>query len=307
MLFQKNERKRMQLRVNGLTLTKKEYHDWLEQHDGSKMMALMTKYYLLKQAADKAGVLPTATEIQKALDDYLEANPAQVETYKTQPWLKDDVKRDIEMAMAATNLTTKDIKVTDDELKSYFDDSPGRYDTPEKFHTKVLKTGDQSTTEQVKTMMTQIFKADPQNPGQFKAPDLQTLRQQFPKLAVMFGDGTLVARKPLQGSSGDPMMDQIAKMKPGDVIVLPLANSTTSLIVAMEYVEPGKRADFNDPEVKKKVAKDFKVTRAQPEKELLRTLYDLSTIDTDPPDVKNVVEYYLFPERFQLKAQQPGG
>ena len=307
MLWQRNEKKRMQLRVNGLTLTKKDYHDWLEQHDGTKMLALMTKYYLLKEAATKANVAPTEAEIQKGLDDYLELNPAQLETYKSQPWLKVDVKRDIEMSMCAVNLTTKDIGATDDELKSFYDDSPGRYDTPEKFHTKILKGGDSTTTEQVKTMLTQIFKPDPNKPGQFRAPEMQSLQQQFPKLNVMFGDGTFVVRRPLQGGSGDPILDQIARMKPGEVLVIPTPNSTTSLIVAMEYIEPGKKADFNDPEVKKKVARDFKVSRAQPEKELLRTLYDLSTIETDPPDAKNVVEYFLFPERYQLKALQPGG
>ena len=94
-------------------------------------------------------------------------------------------------------------------------------------------------------------------------------------------------------------------MKPGEVIIVKEPTSKRFFIFALEYIELGKHGDLSDPEVKKKVTREYKLTRAQPVQELIRTLFDSSNIETDPPDVKARIEYFLLPER--INAVRPKG
>jgi hypothetical protein len=304
LLYMKNERRRPQIVINNKTITKKDYHDWLEQHYGTDMMAAMVKYYLFMQAAEKAGIKPDPAEVEQDIKDWKEVNPGSAATLEAYPWKKEDVKQEFEMNAAAIALTTKDVKVTEDELKEYFDTSPGKWDIPTKLHLKGMRAADLVTADTAKQNVEQIIapnKGSAKPGDKVPAPDLGTLVQQFaPKLGLLFADGTWVVRKPFNGPANDTFIDTVAAMHPGDVKVFPLPNANgAALVVVLEWIEPGRKAALEDPAVKKKVERDFKRTRSQPVQELLRALWDAAAIKTDPEGAKVNIEKTILPERFR--------
>ena len=303
-LWAKNARRQAQITINNKKITKKEYYDWLEQHDGSNMMALMTKYYLLSQAAEKAGLSPTKDEIDKEMNLKLESNPNLATQFQFQPWAKEDQRRDIEMALCAMNLTTKDVTVTDDEINEFFKGSGEKYDEPTKYHTKVLIARDPDTADRVQGVVQNLVKPNGVKTvlGQkYPVPDLAPVQAQFePKVELLFKgtDGSWVIKRSITSTVKDPIADAVDKMKSGDVIKMELPGVKGSyLIIALESVETGKKASLTDPDVKKRITREYKLTRAQPMQELMRTLFDSATIETDPPDAKRNIEYLLLPER----------
>ncbi|MEP6757359.1 MAG: hypothetical protein ABJA67_17785 [Chthonomonadales bacterium] len=310
-LYAKNARRQMQIKINNKVITKKEYHDWLEQHDGSQMMALMTKYYLLTGAAEKLNIAPSKEEVDKEMANRVESNPNLATQFQFQPWMKEDNRRDIEMALCAINLTTKDVLVTDDELNEFFASNPSKWDESTKYHTKVLIARDADTADRVQGVVQNLVRPAGSSgaPNQkYPVPDLAPVQAQFePKVDLLFQhtDGTWIISRPITASTGDPILDEVNKMKPGDVIKMGLPGVPGNyLIIALESVELGKKATLSDQDIKKRVQRDFKMTRAQPLNELLRTLFDSATIDTDPPDAKKMVENLLLPERNRAAPAQ---
>ena len=311
LLYSKNARRQAQIKINNKVITKKDYYDWLEQHDGLNMMAVMTKYYLLMQAAEKAGVSPTKEEVEKEMQLKMEANPNLVAGFQSRPWLKLDQIHDVEMAFAAINLTTKGIVATDDEIKEYYDISPTRWDDPTKFHLKALIAKDKDTADRVQVVLQNLIKpsGNAASVTKFPVPDLEPVLQQFePKIAMLFDrtDGAWIVSRAVSNPVPDNIGDQVAQMKPGEVIKIK-AQENKYMILALEYVELGKHGQLSDPEVKKRVTREFKLTRSQPVQELLRSLFDASNIETDPPESKVYIEDMLLPERRKVAtaSQKP--
>jgi hypothetical protein len=304
LLYRKNERLRPQIVINNKTITKKDYHDWLEQHNGTEMMAAMVKYNLFMQAAEKAGIKPDPEEVQQEIKDWKEMNPEPAARLESMPWRKDDLQQQVEMQLAAVALTTKDVKVTDDELRDYFNSLPGKWDIPTKLHVKAMKAADLVTADTAKQNIEQIIgptKGSAKPGDKVSAPDLKTLVQQFaPKLGLLYVDGTWILRKPFDRPSNDTFIDTLAGMHPGDVHVFPIPNGNgNALVVVLESIEPGRKSALEEPAIKKKVEREFKTTRSQPVQELLRTLWDAATIKTDPEGAKVDIEHIILPERFK--------
>lgn len=295
-LYRHTERLRPQLKINGTTITKKEYHDWLEQHYGTDMMAIIAKYTLVTQAAEKAGVKPAQADIEEQLRDLEELKPQTAQLMRAMPWKKKDVEQDIELVLALTNLSTKDVKASDDELKSFYNAAKNRWDHPSKLHTKLLQCADADTAAKAAVVVKQLIK--PSGNG-FSVPDMAQVAGQYAgKAQAAFGDGTLVLWRPFGRSTNDPLIEFAAGMKPGEVKSYQVPNANGMYyVIAMESIDPGHAGQFTEPDVRKRVERDYKLTRATPTQEILRGLWDSAKIEVDNEALKTSIERILLPER----------
>lgn len=313
-LYHKMERLRPQLRVNNQTFTKRDYHDWLEAHDGVAVQAAMTRYYLVKQAAEKAGMAPNPKEIDQDLVALEEQDPRRAWQFRVEPWTKDDMRRDIETSIALTNLASKDVKATDEDIKSFFAAAGSKYDTPTKLATRMITCQDGGSPGKGKEVADKVVDTLKQMLGRSKndpkaiLPDLGLLVQNYlpnadfyPVSSKLGGDGQMVLDKPYAAPSPNPLVNSIATMNPGEVKQIPAGPGKYVIVLMVEKTE-GKRATLDDPAVRKQVERDFKATRATPAQEVLRGLWDAADIQTDPPGVKKNIEDALFPERINAPA-----
>ena len=293
------------LMVNNKTISVHEFHDRLNLQHGSHMLALMTKYYLLTQAAEKAGVSPTKSEIEAELNQRMESNPNLKGKFKFQPWTKLDLMRDIEMAMCAANLCTKGIVVTDDEITDYFNGKSADYNSPKKYLTKVLLAHDMETAKYVHK---ELQKSTLPIGQHFAFTNFDSIvRDYSPNVALLFheGDGTWIIKGHPTEPSKDPILSRVERMKSGEVIHMKLPDQESKfLIIALEGIEPSKKATLSDVAVKRRVVRDIKITRARPTTEVLKELFDAATIEISPPQTKEYIETLLFPERFGLKVEK---
>ncbi|MGC8667857.1 MAG: peptidyl-prolyl cis-trans isomerase [Chthonomonadales bacterium] len=281
-LVNKTLSRRMHVRINDKTYTKGDYYTWLERHYGPEVTARMVAYELVTQAAEKAHCKADPKELQELHDVMRDTNPQLAREWRLKPWVEADWMQDRERDMDLLNLTIKDVPATDDQVRQYFEQNPGRWDKPVRIYTKVVASATQTGAERAKLLMSRV-------------QDMKTVGQQLAGQAVVQGvDGTWMFQRPYNGKFPVPWMAKIANLPVGAVDIEHPAQGQW-IVVRVERKDPGKHVTFD--EVKDKVARDFKLTHATPAKDELRKLWDQANIETEQPALKDAVENLLFPDR----------
>lgn len=284
LLYNKAQRNRTQMQIGDYVVTQKLLHDWLWERHGIETQIEVAKYELVMQAAKRANLSPDPKEVEEYLKDLTEQVPAKAAEFASQPWKKAIARREQEYKIALANLMTRDVQATDADLQDFFQRNPGRWDLPDKLHLRVIECADRATADKAVTLMQQ------------QISDMTLIQQQLdPKgqVARIAGvDGTMVVAKPTGKPAQSAMINQMAAMKPNEVRVFP--GQSRFLVVKMVKIEPGKQVNLE--EVKAKVARDFKLTRATPMQEVLRKLWDENQdkIVTDPPTLKYTMKAMIF-------------
>jgi hypothetical protein len=300
-LFMRTEKLRTQIVVNGQKVTKKEYHDWLEQHYGEETTAKMVHRKLIMQAAEKANMLPTKAEVDEIMADIKEQRPREAALMKIQPWKETDLRESIELQLALQNLTGKEVTVTDEDIKNHYERTAAQWDKPTKIRTHTVVCQDPTTAARAEQLLVQL-------PPDQRWKNLSVLCEQLrPKAGLFAGDGKWTILKPFSGPA-NPLVNELAAMKPGDMKKFPQTegNRTVWMIAVVEKVEPGRKVTLE--EVKPKVVRAYKQTRATRAQEYLRTLWDAADVQTDPEGLKASVERMILPERAiqELQASEAG-
>jgi hypothetical protein len=304
LLYMRNEKMRSQFRVNGHNVTKREYHDWLEQRYGLETQKQIIQYYLIQDAAKKAGVWPTDAEVAKQVVEQEEVNPEVASQMKIKPWIRVDVERAVQQRDALFNLATKDVKVTDDQLKSVYNAYGSTYfDEPAKIYTRMIGSADQGQQRQdylkrakeLLDSMAQRAKLEQPTPGtqQKVLADIQLIHQQLqPHVGLFYGDGRKAFR------SGEPAFAALDKLKVGESTILP-DNKLGPVLVYVEKRVEGRKTSLAEPETKKKVERLVKQSQQVNAQEMMRKLWDEGNIQTDPEGAKSDIERMIVPERAQ--------
>ncbi len=310
LLYLRNDRRRMQLRVNNQTFSKRDFHDWMELHYGTATQAQMIQYYLVKQAAEKAGIKPDSAEIEEMVKEREEADPRLASELKFKPWTRSDMVMTAETNLGIAGLTTKDVVATDDEIKGFYQTmGSSRWDEPTKFYTRLIVCQDREAATRAKELLDQMAARAPETKdekgnAQKLIPDLTLLQQQLaPKVGLLYGEGKKVYTKPFSQNSQDPIVNKIASMKLGQSEVFPNGTQGFILLLLEKRVE-GKQTTLSDPKVRRRVERDFKSTRGVPAQEEMRKLWDAADIQTDPEGMKAEIERVILPERAKQQQKQ---
>jgi hypothetical protein len=280
----------------------------LEKHFGVEMQALMVQYYLITQAAQKAGVMPGKAEIDDIVRDAEESNPQLAESFQKNDLKKADFRLQKEMEVALANVRAKDVKVTEDEVKAYYEKTIANWDEPIRLSTRVLVCADAASVAKARVALEQasaraIETKDEKGVPQRTITDLNVIQDNLkPRVALSYNDGKYTFYKPYSHPAADVTANKLAAMKLGEVVEAPGQNGQRLLIVLEKRVE-GKRLPLTDLETRRKVERAYRLTRALPPQEVLRNLWDSARITTDPPTLKSQIEAILLPERARLEQQ----
>jgi hypothetical protein len=305
--YLKNERLRPQLVVNGHRFTMRDYHDWLEQHFGLQTQAAMIKYYLVTDAAKKAGVMPTDAEVKQAVKDQEEANPQLVARMTSEPWLRKDLEQGEELQLAMLNLTTNGTKLTDDQARSTYETfGASAFDVPAKVHVVMIGSADKDPARRAEYVkrakdlvdsMAARARLEEPAPGvrQKLLPDINMVLQQLtPHVGylIQMPGGRQVFR------STQPDYAAVNGLNVGDSKILPGGQA----LIYVEKREEGRKSSLSDPVTRRKVEQQYKLMTGGGKliDQKLRELWDASTIKTDPESQKVDIEHILF-------SNQPAG
>lgn len=280
-LWTRTSGRRQTLRVNDQTITKRDWDFFLETRYGDEALAAMARQAVVRQAADEAGVKIDEKEIDEALQEVRDRLPEQGLILERLPTKREDMRRELEYKLAMAGLRARDVKVTDDEVKDYFDANAGRWDKPDRIEVKAIRVANAALVQRAVALLKNV-------------DDMQVLQQQLdPKgtqARIVGARGIWVVVRPFGQPAADPVVKAFAGMKEGEVQVVRAGKAV--LVVKRGKLTPGKKVEL--AEVKGKVERDLKLSRALPETEVLRKLWDSAQMTAEDPAKLRVLKWTIF-------------
>ena len=131
-LYTKYRTKRSIITVNGEGITKKDIDDYLEQQAGPNVKAQMVQRRMIFQEATKLGVLPTDAEVEDEFNTQKEISWQFAREISGNPWAAGEAKNRIRQQIAQLRIMTKEVPVSDEEIKDTYKQNAMRFDTPNK-------------------------------------------------------------------------------------------------------------------------------------------------------------------------------
>ncbi len=108
------------IQAGGQTITLRDYEGTLEQQDSGKVLHDLVSAALIRQAADRAGVLPSQSDVDVRLALIRQRDPATVQAAEANgslPLLRDQLLAQI----ALENLCIQNVSVSDAEVSRYYE------------------------------------------------------------------------------------------------------------------------------------------------------------------------------------------
>lgn len=234
--------------VGGKAITHADLDSFLEANAGEQALSQMIDTELIMQKLKASGLDVTDAEVNASLDERAKQTPQLAAVIKAGGPHKQALLLATRNELAVNKLLTKDIKVTDAQLKAWFDKNRMRYDQPER-----VKVGALFSSTQLKaTTMAQQLKS--QNKTFKQLVDEQT------KANDPAGKGSVEEREyPLAGFPPN-IKAALAKLKPNEVTpVLTIGRppQVGYLILHLIAREPAEKADFT--KLKAKAEADYKM------------------------------------------------
>jgi foldase protein PrsA len=134
-------------------ISQEQLNEELNKQYGASVLNMMISNKVVDLEADKAKVKVTDKEIKAELDKMVEQYGGQ-DTFNmllAQNGLTEDVfKEQIEQNLKVTKILEPSIEITDDEIKTYFEDNKASFDTPEQVEASHILVEDEKTAKEVK-------------------------------------------------------------------------------------------------------------------------------------------------------------
>jgi hypothetical protein len=252
---------------------------------------MLVERALVEQEARKQNVLPTDQEVEETFNEARDVDLGFAQRMNLYPWLAADAKNNIRTQLAERRLMTKDVPVSDDDIRSEYEQHHAAYDTPNKAITELAAITDASHVEDVKALLDkQISPA--------------AIMEQFKGRVVFLGtDNKFTIRQPY----GTKENSAVFVMKPNEVKVLPPPPAfqrmgARALVLRLIQIVPGKKADLNDPKTKEKIRMNVALRRARPQQEILSSLWANAKMEFEDQNDRRNIERVLFPDRARAEA-----
>lgn len=234
--------------VGGQPIKRADLDSFLEAVYGEGALSQMIDNQLVMQKLKASGLTVTDAEVNAALDERAKQTPQVAAVVKAGGARKDALLLGTRNELAINKLVTKDIKVTEAQLKTWFEKNRMRYDLPER-----VKMGILASSTQIKaTTMAQQLKSQNKT---FKELVAEQMKANDPvgRRSVEETDYPLSSLPP-------NMKAALAKLKPNDVTpLITLGAPPQALYVILHLIarEPAQKADFT--KLKSKVETDYKM------------------------------------------------
>lgn len=151
-------------KVNGVSISKNSLYDALVAAGGSQTLQGMISKELVKQESEKAGIKITDADIEKEMADIKKSFSSEEEFQAalTQYNMSlDELKQDMTVQAQLRKLLEPQVKVTDEDVKKYYDENLESLKTPEQIRASHILV---KTKEEAETVL-----ADLKNGGDFAA------------------------------------------------------------------------------------------------------------------------------------------
>ena len=140
-------------KVNDVKITKDEFYDTLVSYYGAQTLDSMIADKIVNMEAEKQKIAVTDDEIQAELDKMAESYGGK-ETFEQQLALSgmtvDNMKSEIKSYLETVKLLEPRIKITDEEISTYFDQNKDDFNEPEQVEASHILVADEATAKKVR-------------------------------------------------------------------------------------------------------------------------------------------------------------
>ncbi|MEW6227788.1 MAG: peptidyl-prolyl cis-trans isomerase [Bacillota bacterium] len=262
-------------RVNSTSITWKAFHKALEKQSGRQLLANMLRDELIKQGAQRYNIQVTDEEVAAELNKIKEqfGSDAGLQQALDQYGMTLDNLRDqIKMSLLLDAIATKDVTVSEDELKKYYEEHKDDFKELEQVRARHILVKDEKAAKDIEKELAagadfaELAKAKSEDPGsKDKGGDLG-----------YFGKGVM-----------DPAFEKAAfSLKIGETSA-PVKSSFGYHIIRVEDRKPERTPAFE--EVRKDVEKRVKKDKAKPASVVISELKDAAQIKINDKDLQDAL------------------
>jgi hypothetical protein len=153
LLYQRYSSQRPLITVNGQVIHRKDLEDRLDYLYSKNILTQMINSDLVMQEAQKDHVMPTDADVQRAYDQVNRANPTViVQQQKIDPDLI-FFKQGLKAELALTNLRTKDVHLSDQEVQEFYQTHLKQFALPEQTNEILVVAQDQIDAQTAQRML----------------------------------------------------------------------------------------------------------------------------------------------------------
>lgn len=213
--------------VNGTKITEGDFTKRLREEAGAPILAGMIDEILIRDAFQAAGLTLTPEEVNQTLQDNF-GSPEQFEQWAAQNEMDPDNYRErvVEPKMMLDKLATKDVVVTDEDLKAFYQEHQQRYDVPDRVSLRQILVPQKADADKVMAALK-------------GGADFATVVRQYSMDAQTRETGGLVPDIPVQ-TLPQPLDEVLANLKEGEYSQ-PLDVGRAWLIIKLEKRTAGEK------------------------------------------------------------------
>ena len=233
------------LQVNGVSVSRNDMNRALELQFGPQYKANLVARVLLEQEAKKQGVEPTDAEVTEQFENQKELNWTYAQRLMRAPWLADEAKAEIKIQLEEDRLLTRGTEVTEDEVRTEYQQNHGLYDTPNKAKCSVAVVLADARIEDIRRML--ISQNPPFSPAK--------IMENYPREVVFLGDNyRFTFAQPFGTDYNAALFKMEAKaIKVEDPPADLARQGARKVLIRIDELVPGHRADLTDPAILKKI------------------------------------------------------
>ncbi len=272
--------------VNGDRITEKEFVDKLKEAFGERVLQVMIDQQIIEDAFEKAGLVLSEQEIAARIEEIQReigapSPQAFQDALAARGMTLEKLREDLELSTKVTMLATKDVVVTEEQLKQFYEENKGRYDKPLRVKISEIVTPGQQQAEQA----------------------LAALRKEGASFAAVAGQFSVSpATRQYGGQRPITPIDQIFPMELREVvsdaeegeILGPMETQRGWYVLQIEQRLPAETATFES--AKEQVTEEFKGSRAVPLDGLLRQLRQEAVVKIVAPEFSEMSKIYAGPQ-----------
>ncbi|WP_121609495.1 peptidylprolyl isomerase [Mesobacillus foraminis] len=138
--------------VNGVSISKEELYSTLVKQYGASSLSALIDNKIIEQEADKKDITITDKEITEELQTYIDSyggEEAFQSALEQSGLTENDVKSDVENYLKIEKLLEPEIKVTEEEMKTYFDENKESFNEQEQVEASHILLDEKKTAEEV--------------------------------------------------------------------------------------------------------------------------------------------------------------
>jgi len=139
--------------VNGQKITKEDLYNAMYENAGSATLDNMVTELLIEQEAEKQDIAVTDNDVQKRLDKIIEQNFSSEAEFEQALMMynmtRGDMEKNIKTELLMTGILRKDIQISEEEMKEYFDDNRSYFDSEEEVKVRHILVKDEKDANSI--------------------------------------------------------------------------------------------------------------------------------------------------------------